>query len=164
MTVQAAAATPAAPAGLRQRRFRLAAGTPAAALAAATVRDLAEEWKVPVNRALAAVLASDLVINATLNSEAETLTLAVRCTGRKFRVEVHSAAARGRETAAPGPDAQRGLQLAAALSAEWGHYQTPAGRAVFYVLEPPPDAAADGGQPSTKGEFMPPPPATALPA
>ena len=37
-------------------------------------------------------------------------------------------------------DAERGLLLAAAMAADWGHYRTPAGRAVYYVLAPEPQA------------------------
>jgi hypothetical protein len=139
----------AAPAGLRQRRFRLSAGTPTAAHAVTAVRAVIEEWRVPVNPGLAGILASDLVINAAVNGAGEPLTLSVQCTGAQFRVEVRDASVHGDswETPASGADAQRGLLLAAALAAESGHYRTPAGRAVFYVLAfPPSDAATGGGQ------------------
>jgi hypothetical protein len=137
-----------APAGLRHRRLRLAAGTPTAAHAVTAVRAVIEEWQVPVDPGLAGILASDLVINAAVNGTGETLTLSIRCTGSQFRVEVRDASVHGDswETPASGADAQRGLLLAAALAAESGHHRTPAGRAVFYVLEFAPDAAAAGGQ------------------
>lgn len=142
-------ASPAAAAGLLNRRLRLAAGTPAAADAVVAVRAAIAEWQVPVDRALAATLASDLVISAVANGAAGALMLVVRCAGHRFRVEVHDASVRGDswESAVPAPEAQRGLLLAAARAAECGHYRTPAGRAVFYELEfPPPEAATGGGQ------------------
>jgi len=144
-----AAAETASPPGLRHRRVRLAAGEPAAARAVAVVRAVLEEWHVPVDYSLAAVLVSDLVINAAVNGAGEDLVLSVRCTGSRFRVEVHDASVRGDswEAAETGPDAERGLLLAAARAAESGHYRTPLGRAVFYVLAcPPPGAAPGGGQ------------------
>lgn len=144
-----AQASPTTAAGLLNRRLRLAAGTPAAAGAVVAVRAAIAEWQVPVDRALAAVLTSDLVINAVVNGAAGALMLVIRCAGHRFRVEVHDASVRGDswETAVPAPEAQRGLLLAAEQAAASGHYRTPAGRAVFYELEfPPPDAATAGGQ------------------
>lgn len=143
-------ASPAAPAGLRHRRVRLAAGTPAAADAVAAVRAAIGEWQVPVDRALAVTLASDLVISAVASGADGALMLVIRCTGHLFRVEVHDASVRGDswENAAPGSEAQRGMLLAAAAAAASGHYRTPAGRAVFYELGlecPPPEAATGGG-------------------
>ena len=143
----AMAAGTSAPAELRHRRLRLADGTPAAD-AAAAVQDLIREWNLPADRALAAVLASDLVISATTAGTGKNLMLSVHCTGTQLRVEVRDASVRGGswETDAR-PEAQRGLLLAAARAAGSGHYRTPAGRAVFYVLEfPPSDAATGSGQ------------------
>jgi hypothetical protein len=152
MTAQASPPLPDAtpmPVALRHRRLRLAAGTPIAARAAAAVRELVAEWSLPVDRALAAALASDLVISAAVNGDGESLMLSVRSTGAEMRVEVHDASVRGDSwEMAPGPQAQRGLLLAAACATDSGRYRTPAGLAVFYVLKfPPPAAAADGGQP-----------------
>jgi hypothetical protein len=142
-------ASPGAPAGLPHRRLRLAAGTPAAADAVAAVLGAIGEWQVPVNRGLAAALTSDLVISAVASGASGPLMLVVRSTGRRLRVEVHDASVRGDswETAAAGPESQRGLLLAAICAAGSGHFRTPAGRAVFYELEfPLPDAATGGGQ------------------
>ena len=149
MTAQATPAVPAKPAapdGPRHRRVRLPAGMPAAH-ATAAVRAVIDEWQVPVDRSLAAVLASDLVINAVTNSTGETFMLSIRCTGSQFRVEAHDASFTGDswESAESGADAERGLLLAAALAAGSGHYRTPAGRAVFYTLEFAPAAATGGG-------------------
>ncbi len=146
------ASSPAVPAGrgeldgLRHRRVLLSAAAPAAH-AVAAVRAAVGEWRVPVDRGLAGVLASDLVINAVTSGAGETLTLSVRCTSGQFRVEVHDRSFTGDswENAGPGVKADRGLLLAALTAAESGHSRTPAGRAVFYVLAFPPAAATGGG-------------------
>lgn len=139
-------ANPASPVGPRHRRVRLPAGTPAAR-ATAVVRAVIEEWQVPVDPSLAAVLASDLIINAVTNGTGETFMLSIQWTGSQFRVEAHDRSFSGDswENAGSGADADRGLLLAAALAADSGHYRTLAGRAVFYTLELAPAAAAGGG-------------------
>ena len=93
---------------------------------------------VPVNPAVAILLTSDLVINAVTNGAGETITLGIRWSSGQFRVEVHDASVTGDswETADADADAERGLLLAAAMAADWGHSRTPAGRAVYYVLAP----------------------------
>jgi len=143
------------PAELRHRRVRLATGAPAAAEAAGHVRTAIAEWRVPVNRAVAAILASDLIINAVMNGKGETVMLSIRCTASQFRVEVHDPSVTGDSwaTADSGADADRGLLLAAALATECGHYRTPAGRAVFYALAFAPAAPAPpaGGEPHVRG-------------
>jgi hypothetical protein len=125
------------PTELRHRRVRLTTGSAAAAHASGHVIAAIADWQVPVDRSVAGILASDLIINAVTNGAGETLMLAIRCTGTQFRVEVHDASVQGDswETTGSGADAQRGLLLAAALAADSGHYRTPAGRAVYYALE-----------------------------
>jgi hypothetical protein len=151
MTAQEATAAPdgtAAPARLRHRRVRLPAGTAAAALAVAAVRAAIGEWQVPADRALAGILASDLVITAAAAGAEQDLMLSIRCSGARFRVEVHDPSPAGDPWESTGTETgtARGLQLAAALAAESGHYRTPAGRAVYYALALPPGAAPGGGQ------------------
>jgi hypothetical protein len=126
------------PAELGQRRVRLELGSGAAAYACGHVRAAITAWSVPVNPAVAILLTSDLVINAVTNGAGETVTLGIRWTPGQFRVEVHDASVSGDswETAESDADAERGLLLAAALAADCGHYRTPAGRAVYYVLAP----------------------------
>jgi hypothetical protein len=87
---------------------------------------------------VAILLTSDLVINAVTNGAGETITLGIRWSSGQFRVEVHDASVTGDswETTEASADADRGLLLAAAMAVDWGHYRTPAGRAVFYVLAP----------------------------
>jgi hypothetical protein len=98
-----------------------------------------------VNPAVAILLTSDLVINAVTNGAGETITLGIRWSSGQFRVEVHDASVTGDswETADANADAERGLLLAAATAADWGHYRTPAGRAVFYVLASEPQATTN---------------------
>jgi hypothetical protein len=152
---QAGAMVPAewiGPAELRHRRVRLAIGSAAAAHAACHVRAAIAEWELPVDRAVAAILASDLIINAVTNGRGETLMLSIRCTATHFRVEIHDPSVTGDswQTAESDTNAERGLLLAAALAADYGHYRTPAGRAVFYALALAPAAAA-GDEPPSRG-------------
>jgi hypothetical protein len=138
-----------APVELRHRRVRLATGS-AAAHASCHVRAAVAEWQLPVDSAVAAILASDLIINAVINGGGGILTLSIRCTATQFRVEVHDRSVSGGsvQTAESDADAERGLLLAAALAADYGHYRTPAGRAVFYALALAPVAAAGDEAPS----------------
>ena len=103
--------TQASHAVLRHRRLRLTAGTPVAAAAAAAIRAVIGEWQVPVDGDLAAMLASDLVINAAVTGAAGDLMLVARCAGHRFRAEIHDASVCGDswESAVPGSEAQRGL-------------------------------------------------------
>jgi hypothetical protein len=133
------------PTELRHRRVRLELGPAAAAYASGHVRAAISAWSVPVNPAVAILLTSDLVINAVTNGAGETITLAIRWSSDQFRVEVHDASVSGDswETAEASADAERGLLLAAAMAVDWGHYRTPAGRAVYYVLAPDPQATTN---------------------
>jgi hypothetical protein len=131
-----APATPVLPTELRHRRVRLGLDSAAAALACGHVRSAIDAWSVPVNPAVAILLTSDLVINAVTNGARKSITLGIRWSSGQFRVDVHDSSVTGDswETADADADAGRGLQLAAALAADCGHYRTPAGRAVYYVL------------------------------
>jgi hypothetical protein len=142
-----APAVPARPAELRHRRVRLDLGQAAAAHACGHVRASIVAWSVPVNPAVAILLTSDLVINAVTNGAGKSIMLSIRWSSGQFRVEVHDASVTGDswETADADANADRGLQLAAAMAAESGHYRTPAGRAVYYVLTVEPPAAVPPG-------------------
>jgi hypothetical protein len=142
-----APATPVLPTELRHRRVRLDLGQAAAAHACGHVRSAIAAWSVPVNPAVAILLTSDLVINAVTNGASETITLSIRWSSQQFRVEVHDASVTGDswKTAESHADAERGLQLAAAMASECGHYRTPAGRAVYYVLALGPPAVVPPG-------------------
>lgn len=150
-TIAPAASAP--PAELRHRRVRLALGQATAAHACGHVRSAIAAWSVPVNPAVAILLTSDLVINAVTNGAGDTITLGIRWSPGQFRVEVHDASVTGDswETAEADADAERGLLLAASMAAECGHYRTPAGRAVYYVLAVEPQAGA--GFVSSRGDF-----------
>ena len=129
-----APAPSAPPTELRHRRVRIELGPAAAAYACGHVRAAISAWSVPVNPAVAILLTSDLVINAVINGAGETITLGIRWASGQFRVEVHDASVTGDSWKSADADAERGLLLAAAMAADWGHYRTPAGRAVYYVL------------------------------
>jgi hypothetical protein len=137
-----APATAPRPTELRHRRVRLELGPAAAAHACGHVRAAVSAWSVPVNPAVAILLTSDLVINAVTNGAGETITLGIRWSSGQFRVEVHDASVTGNSWENPdtAADADRGLLLAAAMAVDWGHYRTPAGRAVYFVLAPEPQA------------------------
>ena len=139
-----ALAMTASPTELRHRRVRLELGPGAAAHACRFVREAIGAWSVPVNQAVAILLTSDLVINAVTNGAGETIMLGIRWSPGLFRVEVHDASVTGDswENAESDADADRGLLLAAAMAVDWGHYRTPAGRAVYYVLAPEPQVNA----------------------
>ncbi len=143
-----APATSARSTELRHRRVRLELGPAAAAYACGHVRRTISAWSVPVNPAVAILLTSDLVINAVANGAGETITLGIRWSPGQFRVEVHDASVTGApwETADAAANAERGLLLAAAMAADWGHYRTPAGRAVYYVLAPEPQVTTNTGE------------------
>jgi hypothetical protein len=153
-----APAMPVLPTELRHRRVRLALGPGAAAHACGHVQSAITAWSVPVNPAVAILLTSDLVINAVMNGAGETITLGIRWSSGQFRVEVHDASVSGDpwETAAADADAERGLQLAAAMAADCGHYRTPAGRAVYYVLTLEPRAAVPSGEVASRPANDPP--------
>ena len=140
-----APATSVRPTELRHRRVRLELGPAAAAYACGHVRAAITAWSVPVNPAVAILLTSDLVINAVTNGAGETITLGISWSSGQFRVEVHDASVTGApwETADAVANAERGLFLAAAMAADWGHYRTPAGRAVYYVLAPEPQVTTN---------------------
>jgi hypothetical protein len=148
-----ASATLALPVELRHRRVRLEVGSAPAAFACGHVRSAIAAWSVPVNPAVAILLTSDLVINAVTNGADGTITLGIRWAAGQFRVEVHDATAAGNpwETGESDANAERGLALAATLAASYGHYRTPAGRAVYYVLRPERDTSAFPRGPSAPG-------------
>jgi hypothetical protein len=142
------------PAELRHRRVRLEMGPGAAAHACGHVRAAIAAWQVPVNQAVAILLTSDLVINAMTNGAGDTITLGIRWTTVQFRVEVHDASAPVNDWDTD-ENADRGLLLAAAMAMDSGHYRTPAGRAVYYVLAPEPQAAS-----AARGDMPPFPPSS----
>jgi hypothetical protein len=123
------------PAGLRQFRVRLPREPAAAAGARGHIRAVVADWKIPVDPDIAVLLTSDLVTSVIVRGAGETVTLAVRCSRGRLRVDVYDGS---RDRPAAGqpatPPAGPGLALVAALSTAWGCFGTPAGRAVYFTL------------------------------
>jgi hypothetical protein len=137
----------------RQCRVRLTTGPAAPAAARAQVRATIDAWAVPLDPDTAALLTSELVTNAIRQETGGTITLAITCACGQLRVDVHDAS-RSLPVLVDAPadaEAGRGLMLVAVLSADWGVYRTPAGKAVYFILEfqpppaPRPTSAASGG-------------------
>jgi histidine kinase-like protein len=127
---------PTRPTELHQRRVRLTREPLAAAEARSQVRAVIRAWKIPVDPDIAVLLASDLVTNAITHGNGETVTLDIRCSRRQLRIDVCEASPSGPRAAAGPADTEsgRGLILVAALSAEWGSFRTPSGKAVYFTL------------------------------
>ena len=137
---------PTRPTELYQRRVRLTREPTAAAEARSQVRVAIGDWKVPVDPDIAILLTSDLLTNAIVHGEGDTVTLAIRCSRGQLRIDVYDQSrylpARADEPA--GADTGRGLVLVAALSTEWGSFRTPAGKAMYFTLAFPHDLPLDG--------------------
>lgn len=124
---------------LPTRRVRLPAGPAAAAEARRQVRDAVGDWRVPVDVDVAQLLTSELVANAVVHGGGGAVTLSVRASGGRLRVDVYDTSPDLPAAAAnPGADAVsgRGLLLVETLAAGWGSYRCPAGKAVFFTLGP----------------------------
>jgi hypothetical protein len=140
------AMTPTLPAELHVSRVRLAAGPAAAGEARSQVRAAIYAWDVPVDPSVAVLLTSELVTNAIINETRETITLAITCACGQLRVDVHDTS-RFLPVLVEAPvdaEAGRGLMLVATLSADWGFYNTPAGKAVYFTLASEPGLAKGG--------------------
>jgi anti-sigma regulatory factor (Ser/Thr protein kinase) len=134
--------TPTRTTELHQRRLRLTREPAAVAEARSLVRAVIRAWKVPVDPDIAVLLTSDLMTNAITHGEGETVTLAIRCSRGHLRIDVYDASRPLPMTVdePAGTETGRGLVLVAALSAEWGSFCTPAGKAVYFTLAFQPDA------------------------
>ena len=123
------------PAELRQCRVRLAREPAAAAAARGHVRAVIRDWKIPVDPDIAVLLTSDLVTNAIMTGAGEIVTLAVRCSSGRLRIDVYDGSRALPALDEPAmPQTGPGLALVAALSAGWGCFHTPAGKAVYFTL------------------------------
>jgi hypothetical protein len=119
----------------RNRHIRLTAGPAAPAQARAHVKAAIRAWEIPVDPDTAVLLTSELVTNAIRQPSGRTVTLAITCCC-EFRVDVHDAS-RSMPVLVDAPadaEAGRGLMLVTMLSADWGTYRTPAGKAVYFTL------------------------------
>ena len=84
----------------------------------------------------AVLLTSELVTNAIGHEAGESITLAVTCSFGQLRVDVHDTSRTLPVLVDASADAEagRGLMLVASLSATWGIYRTPTGKAVYFTL------------------------------
>jgi hypothetical protein len=148
--------TPTRPTELHLRRVRLTRDPAAAAEARSQVRAVIRTWKVPVDPDIALLLASDLVANAITHGNSETLTLGIRCSSSRLRIDLYDTSRSVPMAMVEPADTAtgRGLVLVAALSTEWGSFKTPAGEAAYFTLAFQPDLplgsdpAAAGGLPT----------------
>ena len=139
---------PTRPTELRGYRVRLTAGPAAAAQARRQVRAAICTWDIPVDPDVAILLTSELVTNAIRHEVTGIVMLAITCSCGQLRVDVHdtSRVLPMRVDAPVDAEAGRGLMLVTTLSAEWGFYRTPAGKAVYFTLAFPPDVAEGDGR------------------
>lgn len=133
------------PMSARQCRIPLMADLAAPAAARSIVQDAIRTWRVPVDADVALLLTSELVTNAITHGAPAAGTfvlLTIACDAAGLRVDVHDGsgdlpvldAGLLREASADA-ETGRGLLLVTTLSAEWGFYATPAGKAVYFTLE-----------------------------
>ena len=127
---------PTRPAELHACRVRLTVGPAAAAEARGRVLESIRAWDIPVDPDIAVLLASELVTNAIGHVAGRTIVLAITDSFGQLRVDVHDTS-RMLPVLVDAPvdaEAGRGLMLVATLSATWGIYRTPAGKAVYFTL------------------------------
>ena len=159
------AAKPPLPVTKHQCCMPLMADLAAAAEARAMVEDAIRAWRVPVDADVAVLLTSELVTNAVTHgtpahgtaAQRTFVLLAIACDAAVLRVDVHDGSGdlpvldtallntgllnTGLVDTGLLDEAQaeaetgRGLLLVTSLSAEWGFYRTPAGKAVYFTLE-----------------------------
>ena len=139
---------PTRPTELRGRRVRLTAGPAAAGEARRQVRAAISAWEIPVDPDVAVLLTSELVTNAITHEVTGIVMLAITCSRGQLRVDVHDTSRSLPMLVDAAVDAEtgRGLMLVTTLSAEWGFYRTPAGKAVYFTLAFQPDVAEGDGR------------------
>jgi anti-sigma regulatory factor (Ser/Thr protein kinase) len=147
------AMAPTRPTELHVCRVRLTASPAAAAEARGQVRAAIRAWDIPVEEDIAVLLTSELVTNAISHETGTSITLAVTCSFGQLRVDVHDTS-RTLPVLVDAPadaEAGRGLMLVATLSATWGIYRTPAGKAVYFTLAFEPGSPGGDGRAQTWG-------------
>ena len=118
------------------------------ALARRQVQAAIRTWDILVDPDVAVLLTSELVTNAIRHEVTGIIMLAITCSCGQLRVDVHDTS-RVLPMLVDAPvdaEAGRGLMLVTTLSAEWGFYRTPAGKAVYFTLAFPPDVAEGDGR------------------
>ena len=149
----------AADAGVRLCRVvRLASRLSAAAAARTEVGAAIGAWCVAVDPDAAILLTSELVTNAVTHATArrrrnggaarrgsatEAVLLVIAADDAGLRVDVHDGSGDlpvlGDCPADADAETGRGLLLVTSLSADWGFYRTPGGKAVYFTLQAQPD-------------------------
>jgi anti-sigma regulatory factor (Ser/Thr protein kinase) len=142
------------------RVVRLAQRLSAVAAARAEVEAAICAWCVPVDADVAILLTSELVTNAVTHAAANAsrnaasggpvtaaVLLVIAADDAGLRVDVHDGSGDlpvlGDCPAEADAETGRGLLLVTSLSAEWGFYRTPGGKAVYFTLQAQPDVHGD---------------------
>jgi anti-sigma regulatory factor (Ser/Thr protein kinase) len=130
------------------RHITLTARPAAAAAARRHVRAAIQAWDIPVDEPVAALLTSELVTNALSHDAGDSIRLVISRTAGMLRVDVHDTSRDLPVLLNASADAEggRGLRLASSLSATWGYYRTPTGKAVYFTLALQPDPGPGDGQ------------------
>ena len=146
------AMAPTRPTELNGCRVRLTTGPAAAAEARSQVQAAICAWDLPVDPDVAVLLTSELVTNAIRHEPGGTVMLVISCPCGQLRVDVHDTSCSLPVLVDAPADAEtgRGLMLVATLSADWGVYRTPEGKAVYFTLAFEP-ALAEGGERGPQG-------------
>jgi anti-sigma regulatory factor (Ser/Thr protein kinase) len=147
------AMAPTRPTELQVCRIRLTASPVAAGEARGRVRAAIRAWDIPVEEDIAVLLTSELVTNAISHEAGTTIMLSVTSSSGMLRVDVHDTSRTWPVLVDASADAEagRGLMLVATLSATWGIYRTPAGKAVYFTLAFDPGPPVDDGRAQTWG-------------
>jgi len=142
------AMAPTRPTELQVCRIRLTASPVAAGEARGRVRAAIRAWDIPVEEDIAVLLTSELVTNAISHEAGTTIMLSVTSSSGMLRVDVHDTSRTWPVLMDASADAEagRGLMLVATLSATWGIYRTPAGKAVYFTLAFDPGPPVDDGR------------------
>jgi hypothetical protein len=127
-------------------RVRLTTGPAAVPEARGLVQAAVRSWEVSVDPDDAVLLTSELVTNAVQREPGQPVVLVISSSGGQLRVDVHDTSHSLPTVTDVSADAEtgRGLLLVAALSADWGCYPTPTGKAVYFTL-------ASQAQPASHG-------------
>ena len=122
------------PTELHQRRILMTRRPAAAAEARGQVRAVIRAWEIPVDPDIAVLLTSDLITSAIVRGAGESVTLAVRCSRGRLRIDVYDGSRDQPAGETDAPQTGPGLALIAMLSTAWGCFHTPAGKAVYFTL------------------------------
>jgi anti-sigma regulatory factor (Ser/Thr protein kinase) len=127
---------PARPPEPQSRRIRLTAEPIAVPEARSQVLDAIRSWGASVDAEDAVLLTSELVTNAIRHGPGQAVTLVITLSCGQLRIDVHDTSHSLPTVTDVPADAEtgRGLLLVAALSADWGCYRTPTGKAVYFTL------------------------------